>query len=483
MKLSLKTKTVLLLIAIMVVLSGTTILVGSRRIGSILETHYSADAKELAYTVSKSLDVDKATELSNAVLEIYNSAEKKVTSDEWGSREFYQYVGLYTDIKELDCYKELYEQVRAIQDVNDVDCVYVYTVIHDERVGVYMLDADPEEPCPIGCIDTIVDNNDAIFDDPAAECDPYVTNTESYGWLVSCMAPVIDKDGNVPCYIGVDISMDEVRGSQIRYVAALVILLVSISLILCAISILLVNRTIVKPINILSEAAVKYCKGEKTGARLGFAAIDIHTGDEIEALSESMKQMERDINDNIANLLEASKELTDTKERAQRMNELAYKDALTGVRNKTSYDIEIMRLKNELADGHTKFGIVMIDLNYLKRINDSYGHENGNIAIIKLCNIICAIFQHSPVFRVGGDEFVVILKNTDYDKVRSLVTTFNTTIDEVSMDMSINPWERVSAAIGYAIYDVNHDLNVEDVFKRADKAMYARKKEMKSIRV
>jgi diguanylate cyclase (GGDEF)-like protein len=165
------------------------------------------------------------------------------------------------------------------------------------------------------------------------------------------------------------------------------------------------------------------------------------------------------------------------------MNELAYKDALTGVRNKTSYDIEIMRLKNELADGHTKFGMVMIDLNYLKRINDSYGHENGNIAIIKLCNIICAIFQHSPVFRVGGDEFVVILKNTDYDKVRSLVTTFNTTIDEVSMDMSINPWERVSAAIGYAIYDVNHDLNVEDVFKRADKAMYARKKEMKSIRV
>jgi diguanylate cyclase (GGDEF)-like protein len=80
------------------------------------------------------------------------------------------------------------------------------------------------------------------------------------------------------------------------------------------------------------------------------------------------------------------------------------------------------------------------------------------------------------VFRVGGDEFVVILKNDDYDKVRSLVTTFNTTIDEVSVDMSINPWERVSAAIGYAIFDSSRDNDVEDVFKRADKAMYARKK-------
>ncbi|MBQ1335805.1 MAG: GGDEF domain-containing protein, partial [Selenomonadaceae bacterium] len=204
--------------------------------------------------------------------------------------------------------------------------------------------------------------------------------------------------------------------------------------------------------------------------------------DEISALSLQIAVMIRELEEYMRSLLETTKELGDTKKRAASMNELANKDSLTGLRNKTAYDNEVRRIEWALADGKANFGIAVIDLNYLKRINDTYGHEQGNIAIKRLCRIICVVFAHSPVFRIGGDEFAVILKNDDLKNVDALVEKFNSTFDKMSQDDSLEPWERISAAIGIALYDPLFDNNLTNVFKRADKAMYARKKEMKAVR-
>jgi diguanylate cyclase (GGDEF)-like protein len=182
------------------------------------------------------------------------------------------------------------------------------------------------------------------------------------------------------------------------------------------------------------------------------------------------------------NLLETAKELRDTQQRADAMNELANRDALTGIRNKTAYDNEVLQLDWEIAEGNAEFAIAMIDLNFLKRINDTFGHEHGNMAIKKLCYIVCHVFEHSPVFRVGGDEFVVILQNNDYKNMDELVKEFNRQISECSRGKNMNMWEKISAAIGIAVFDPDMDSAVENVFRRADKAMYQRKREMKSLR-
>ena len=183
------------------------------------------------------------------------------------------------------------------------------------------------------------------------------------------------------------------------------------------------------------------------------------------------------------NLVETMKKLGEAREHADAMNELAHKDALTGVRNKTAYDSEVHRIEWELVqDKNKRFAFAMIDLNYLKRINDTYGHEQGNIAIQKLCRIVCTIFEHSPVFRIGGDEFAVVLENEDYVHVDELVAEFNAKLDEMAQDASLEPWERISAAVGVAFYDPVTDSSVANVFKRADKAMYLRKKKMKATR-
>ncbi|MCR5250582.1 MAG: diguanylate cyclase [Lachnospiraceae bacterium] len=124
----------------------------------------------------------------------------------------------------------------------------------------------------------------------------------------------------------------------------------------------------------------------------------------------------------------------------------------------------------------------MVDLNFLKKTNDTYGHEKGNISIRRLCMLVCEVFEHSPVFRIGGDEFIVVLKNRDYRNVDNLIADFYRHLDEAQNDDTLKPWEQISAAIGYAKFDKTVDKTVDDVFKKADKAMYDRKVAMKAER-
>ncbi len=91
-------------------------------------------------------------------------------------------------------------------------------------------------------------------------------------------------------------------------------------------------------------------------------------------------------------------------------------------------------------------------------------------------------FDHSPVFRIGGDEFVVILKGHDYEHFDELSEAFNKELENMSADPSLEPWEKVSAAIGAAFFDAAIDSGTDDLLKRADEIMYARKKEMKADR-
>ena len=87
--------------------------------------------------------------------------------------------------------------------------------------------------------------------------------------------------------------------------------------------------------------------------------------------------------------------------------------------------------------------------------------------------------MHSPVFRIGGDEFVVVLKGSDFSIVYSLIANFKHELFMLEKNESLQPWEKISAAIGFAEYDKSKDKNVADVFKRADQKMYEDKKEMK----
>lgn len=263
-------------------------------------------------------------------------------------------------------------------------------------------------------------------------------------------------------------------------------LIILIGLLFVGLFLFWIYRNFTNPIRKLEECVVAFAEkshGQRDTSCLQFDPPVWKIKNEVSELSNAVNRMTIDMRDYVEGILLAERNAEIMKQHATHMTELANQDSLTGIRNKTAYDREIRKMEYDLDMGIlTVFGIIMIDLNFLKKINDTYGHEQGNYAIKKLCEIICAVFAHSPVFRIGGDEFVVILKDSDYASAYALIAEFKHNLFMMEKDNSLEPWQKISAAIGIAEYDSKLDSNVTDVFKRADQKMYECKKAMKGER-
>ena len=157
---------------------------------------------------------------------------------------------------------------------------------------------------------------------------------------------------------------------------------------------------------------------------------------------------------------------------------MARLDELTGVRNKNAFREYISSIDEKLKSGmdHEPFAIVMCDVNDLKLINDTRGHSFGDEAIQRASRMVCGVFAHSPVFRIGGDEFAVVLTGRDYEERENLFSR----LKEESLANKRSRSGPV-VACGKAEYDPEKDKKVDDVYERADEQMYIIKKEMKSV--
>ena len=155
-------------------------------------------------------------------------------------------------------------------------------------------------------------------------------------------------------------------------------------------------------------------------------------------------------------------------------NELARRDELTHTKNKTAYREMESSLQRQLEEGREPFAIVVCDINGLKHVNDTQGHKAGDEYIKVSCLLICRVFNHSPVFRIGGDEFVVVLRGQDYENRNSLVSQLRGQVSE-----SIQLGEGPVVASGLAELQPGVDHTVEDVFNRADTLMYEEKTRLK----
>lgn len=157
-------------------------------------------------------------------------------------------------------------------------------------------------------------------------------------------------------------------------------------------------------------------------------------------------------------------------------NRRALIDALTGVKNKLAYLESLHDLEAQTNEhSYEGYGVVVFDLNGLKEVNDTSGHDAGDEYIKSACKLICENYSHSPVYRIGGDEFVVILKGSDFEKRDVLKEQFDEMIDENRRNGS------VVISSGMAVFDPNLDESYTEVFIRADKKMYERKMALKAM--
>ena len=154
--------------------------------------------------------------------------------------------------------------------------------------------------------------------------------------------------------------------------------------------------------------------------------------------------------------------------------EMANRDALTGVKSKHAFGNAERQMDERIAqEAAEDFAVAVCDVNNLKNVNDTKGHQAGDRHIQEACGIICRIFQHSPVYRVGGDEFVALLRGGDYEQRQALA-------EELARLSREN--RRAGGAViacGISEYVRGRDQSMADVFDRADALMYANKMALK----
>ena len=173
----------------------------------------------------------------------------------------------------------------------------------------------------------------------------------------------------------------------------------------------------------------------------------------------------------VTEAMQIKREYTEKLAMVQNMAEI---DSLTGIKNKNSYkEREILMNKRIAEHRQPEFAIIVCDMNNLKVINDTLGHEAGDKCICEACDIICKTFKQSPVYRIGGDEFVVISQDEDYGRSEELLGLIAQQNEKSVKDGGI------VIACGMARF--TNEKNVASVFEKADQKMYENKKYLKSL--
>lgn len=253
--------------------------------------------------------------------------------------------------------------------------------------------------------------------------------------------------------LNVTVPVSETDGNWQALICNILILATEV-LVLASIFTMLYTKRITKPLEELTEAA------NRIDANDYDIKLNYVEDDELGRLTKTFKHLAYNMRDHIEGL-----------------NRQIYVDSLTLVKNKGAFTAYIDELQDELDKGscNTGFAIGVFDCDDLKLVNDAHGHDKGDLYIKTASHLICTVFSRSPVFRIGGDEFSVILRNEDFDSREELTARIKKELSDISASAA-NSWEEVHLSMGIAVYDPGRDHTVNDVVRRADQIMYEEKR-------
>lgn len=215
---------------------------------------------------------------------------------------------------------------------------------------------------------------------------------------------------------------------------------------------LFVSRRMLRPLNDLTEAAKQVASGN-----LDVEILSSETA-EVKSLIESYQKTVKDLKDQMAII-----------------DDMARHDGLTGLLNKTAYNERVEVIDAAIAAGEKpRFTVLMFDVDTLKEINDTYGHECGDFYIKRSVQAVGESFPSLELYRIGGDEVVAIAEGDATDGVDAGVRKL-AEIVEHDRATEEEPWRRAAITCGYAHFRPGSETSVAEVFVRADAAMYEHK--------
>ena len=402
------------------------------------------------------------TMVRKTMLDISNTAAGLLDGDALGALEA-EDVG-------SPSYQEIYKQLEVFLDNNDILYIYAVRKVGDNEF-VFTVDPDPVRPAsfgdPVVVSAALVQAGQGIA---AVDNEPY---TDSWGTFYSAYTPVWDSAGKMAGIVGVDFDalwyQDHIK-DHIVFVA----IITGLSVLAGGLFLFLFTRSIQKRLVSLDQEMEDLAGdvnelAKELAIRSGNNAIaaddpsgpgavsEETSGDEIEVLSGQIRSLHAEL-----------------KQHLNYVHSMAYTDALTNVGNTTAYLEKQSGISKSIAEKTTHFFVILFDINSLKKVNDQFGHAIGDAVIRGAATVIANAFGKEKTYRIGGDEFVVIVEdvsradvNDRLGAVERGVESFNRTGDAGEAVLSLSS--------GIAAYHPDEDTSFKEVFIRADQEMYRTK--------
>lgn len=363
---------------------------------------------------------------------------------------------------------ELYERIVSQLTVylNTVDIHFIYVVRPaGEGKYIFIVDPDPEEPADFGeeivvtgGLETAGTGVAAVDDAPMAD---------RWGNFYSAYSPVMDSAGRVAAIVGIDFDATWYEAQVRRHTLSITIVTI-VSCLVGGLLVFLITRRVSHQFRDLSDGLSSLSGnvdrlmseiGVMPGYDSGAADTSEKSADELEALGDKIQEMQNGVRLYLDYL-----------------QEKAYIDALTKVRSATAYHELVQQLDARIADHTADFCVAVFDVNSLKEINDSHGHESGDDIIVGAAAVISGTFGVEQTYRIGGDEFAVVVEGMPeaemagkLKEVKESIRAFNASGRADGTALAIS--------MGLTAYDPGSDADYKTVFARADRQMYAQKRD------
>lgn len=445
-KLPLSTKLSLIFVSSYVFLAAIILLTDLILFNQYTRQFYTSLSSGLTQMMSDYIDTDKIDEY----------IEQNYSMPEYDTilRHFYTIKEQYPDIKYMYVYK-FYPDKDYATVIFDIDEAYTTTPPQESIDWIgdkYMVD----EP--------FLSKVNIITRGTQGMANVVTTHGEK---LFTYISPVTDKNGNYICSACIDFDMTQLYHKNFLSIIQMLTILTFVMCVVLCINTVHIRILVSNPLTQMAAVVqgFTYDSDQSASENLqAFQDLSIQSNDEIGIIYNAFASNLQHNVDYLTNYRNAQQE-------AQAAAFMAYKDELTRVGNKAEYEKQLSRLKNA-----KEYGILMVDINNLKYVNDAFGHDKGDIYLKDCCQLICQVFSHSPVCRIGGDEFAVILLGHDYEHRNELVKLTKERFLQ-AYHAGQEPWTKLSAAIGLAVQE--NDLTVEQVVKKADQLMYQDKRTFK----
>lgn len=171
-----------------------------------------------------------------------------------------------------------------------------------------------------------------------------------------------------------------------------------------------------------------------------------------------------------------SKDISELKRMEEKLRALSLTDELTGLYNRRGFFTLVEQLLKLAKRQKTGTFMLYADVDKLKDINDTFGHQEGDLALIEIANILKKNFRESDIIaRIGGDEFVAIPVGTAVDTIEIITARLQKSFEIYNEERNCS--YKLALSVGTAYYDPEHPCSIDELLIQGDKLMYARKRQ------